>query len=284
MAELPRRPCLALPFTLVGADDGVHLLAGEDWRYVVTGPGLRDWLPAWLDRVDGTRTREQLLGELAADRRTDAEAVLRRLQGERLLREGPAEAGHVPTSGFEVLGDGPLATALASRGRQPPEDTPLSPEARPPGADAPGSSSVTLVVQDSLDYATALAHNARLRAAGRRWLWVSTGAMTRGYVGPLFLPDAGPCLACLVGHFRRLSPAPHLYDLLQTHDDIRPSPLPPEANQLVVAVALAKVAMAREAQPRPALYRLHVVEADTLEVTTHAVPRDPDCRVCGAGR
>ncbi len=279
MADLPRRPCLALPFTIIGAADGVHLLAGEDWRYVVSGSGLAEWLPAWLALVDGTRTLEILLAEVPVYR-DEAEAVLLRLQGERLLREGPVEAAHAAfVGGVEIIGAGELALHLAAglpagfRPGRPPASRRLNEE-----------TSLALVTQESLDYATALEHNARLRSAGRRWLWVCSGAMTRGYVGPLFLPDAGPCLACLVGHFRRLSPAPHLYDLLQGHGDIKSSPLPPEATRMLAALAVAKLALATEANPRPALYRLHVLEAETLDVTSHAVPRDPDCPVCGKRR
>ena len=32
-----------------------------------------------------------------------------------------------------------------------------------------------------------------------------------------FLPDAGPCLACLLTHFEKLSPAPELYADLRDH-------------------------------------------------------------------
>jgi bacteriocin biosynthesis cyclodehydratase domain-containing protein len=264
MPELPAHPCLALPFTIVPAEDGVHLLAGEDWRYVLAGPDLTGWLPAWLGSLDGTRSLAELLAELTPDRQRTARAILERLLGERLVREGPITAAHQPVAGgVAVLGSGTLADELR----------------REFGATEPAS--LIVLAQEALDYTVALEHNARLRAEGRRWFWVTSGPMTRGYVGPLFLPHAGPCLACLVGHFQRLSPAPHLYDLLAGRGDIVPSPLPPSATRILVTLAVAKVALTREPVPSPALYRLHVLEADTLEVTSHAVLRDPECPVCG---
>src|SRR5207302_70111 len=52
VTPLPTRPCLALPFTVLTAQDRVRLVAGEDFRYTLTGPGLETWLPDWLPTLD----------------------------------------------------------------------------------------------------------------------------------------------------------------------------------------------------------------------------------------
>ena len=57
------------------------------------------------------------------------------------------------------------------------------------------------------------------------WLWVSTGAMSRGYVSPVFLPDAGPCLGCLLRHGRLLSPAREIHGRVTFRWDEEIAPL-----------------------------------------------------------
>src|SRR5262249_25957750 len=53
MRGWPRRPRLALPFTILTTQDKVQLVAGEDFRYTLAGPGLQDWLPDWLAGLNG---------------------------------------------------------------------------------------------------------------------------------------------------------------------------------------------------------------------------------------
>src|SRR3954464_15761614 len=90
-----RRPRLALPFTVLTGPDTVRLVAGEDFRYTLTGPGLERWLPAFLRRLDGSRSGEQLLAELEEACRSCAVEVLERLYGERAVVDGAAIAAHV---------------------------------------------------------------------------------------------------------------------------------------------------------------------------------------------
>jgi len=59
--SVPRRPCLALPFTVLAGADAVHLVAGEEFRYTLNGPGLERWLPGWLSRMTGRSTLDELL-------------------------------------------------------------------------------------------------------------------------------------------------------------------------------------------------------------------------------
>src|SRR5262249_9506871 len=103
--------------------------------------------------------------------------------------------------------------------------------------------------------------------------------------GPLFRPAAGPCLGCLLPHFRRLSPAPGLYDDLAAHAragrPLAPAPFPPPAAAVVRQLLLWKADLAAQAEAPAALYRLHVLEVASLEVTAHRVFVDPECPECG---
>ena len=68
-----RRPCLAYPFTVLTQPDIVRLVAGEDYRYTLTGAGLEYWLPDLLGRCTGQNTLATLLG-----RKPDPGVVARR--------------------------------------------------------------------------------------------------------------------------------------------------------------------------------------------------------------
>ena len=101
-------------------------------------------------------------------------------------------------------------------------------------------------------------------------------------------PDAGPCFGCLLGAFRRLSPAPELYDALVEHGaqgkPFAPAPFPEEATLVLQALVAWKLAQLAAPAPPAALYRLHVLELDTMEVGTHRVFLDPECPECRGGR
>jgi bacteriocin biosynthesis cyclodehydratase domain-containing protein len=142
--------------------------------------------------------------------------------------------------------------------------------------------------QDRLDFAEVLAFNRERRAAGEAWLWATIGPVQRGYVSPVFLPHAGPCCACLLRHFQRLSPAPEFYDLLQRSErsDL-PSPphaVAPEAISILTQLVAWKLLQLGREQPPSALYRLHVLEMASMEVTSHRVLIDPECPECRCGR
>ena len=132
--------------------------------------------------------------------------------------------------------------------------------------------------QDRLDYAAALDYN---RKADGPWIWASTGPLQRAYVSPVFLPDAGPCLECLLRHFRGLSPAAEIYDALLEHPEaIRASNAPAAVEAMVGQIVAWKSTSFAEPEPPAAVYKLHVVEAASLEVSTHPVLPDPDCPAC----
>src|SRR5207244_113375 len=105
----------------------------------------------------------------------------------------------------------------------------------------PSAARPRVLRQDRLDLDAALRFNAECLGGEAPWIWVTSGPMGRGYVSPVFLPDDGPCLACLLGHFRRLSPLPELYDELIAHARaggvIGPSPFPPHGEAILSSLA-----------------------------------------------
>jgi bacteriocin biosynthesis cyclodehydratase domain-containing protein len=257
-----------LPFTVLTDPDTVRLVAGEDHRYTLTGPGLDQWLPDLLAGCDGRQALDDLLGRLPEHTRRAARSLVDRLYGERVLVDGTASEAH--TAGqyrLEVEGTGPLSVALAH------------------ATAAEDGKPLPVFCQDRLDYDAALQFNRRCLRGASPWLWVSTGPMSRGYVSPPFLPGAGPCLACLLRHFQRLSPAPELYDALTEHSHrggaIAPVPFPVTGLRMLELLVRWKVDQLALPEPPAALYRLHVLEVATMEVSTHRVFVDPECPECG---
>jgi bacteriocin biosynthesis cyclodehydratase domain-containing protein len=275
MSRLPARPFLAPGFTILPGPDRVRLVAGEDFRYTLTGPGLESWLPAWLPALDGGRTAEDLLGLLPPERRDPARQLLAHLYGERVVLDGPAAAAHAPARHtLRPEGTGLLAERLKA--------PTLAPQACSEGR------VVSVLAQDRLDYDEARRFNRRCLDGGVPWLWVTCGPLTRGYVSPVFLPDAGPCLACLLGHFQRLSPAPEIYADLEEHarqgQPLAPAPFPERGLRILAELAMWKVELLEHPQAPAALFRLHVLEEATLEVTAHRVFADPECGECRGRR
>jgi bacteriocin biosynthesis cyclodehydratase domain-containing protein len=273
MSRLPKFPCLALPFTILPGDGRVRLVAGEDFRYTLAGAGVEEWLPGWLRQADGSRTLDELLAELPEEHRGPARDLVGRLYGERVLMDGPARRTHVARCHrLRLEGQGPLYDALAAM----------------PAAGREDATELPILCQDRLDYDEALHFNEHCLAAAAPWLWATCGPSSRAYVGPVFLPDAGPCLACLLSGFRRLSPAPELYDELIEHarkgGAIAPAPFPARAAGVMQQLVLWKAELLGEPEPPATLYQLHVLETASLEVTAHRVFFDPECPVCRGRR
>jgi bacteriocin biosynthesis cyclodehydratase domain-containing protein len=274
MSRLPARPCLVPGFTVLSGPDRIRLVAGEDVRYTLTAPGLDGWLPGWLAALDGSRTLDELLSRLPEDRQEAARQVVARLYGERVLTEASTAASHRARS-FQpqVEGTGRLAVAL----RQ---------------AAAAGQGDVAgplpILAQDTLDFEEALQFNRRCLEGSAPWFWVTSGPQARAYVSPAFLPDAGPCLACLVSHFERLSPAPEIYYDLREHArcglPIAAAVFPGRGVGVLCDLLLWKAEWLQEEAPPASLFRLHVLDVVTLEVSAHRVFIDPECLSCRGRR
>ncbi|HWG47526.1 MAG TPA: TOMM precursor leader peptide-binding protein [Gemmataceae bacterium] len=273
MSRLASRPCLALPFTILSSPNRIRLVAGEDFRYTLDGAELDAWLPLWLPMLDGRRTLSETLAVLPEERRGAASEIVQRLYGERVLIDGPTASAHTPATFALVLeGEGLLRQELTAACQS---------------SDNAASRPLSVLCQDRLDYDEALRFNHRCAGGDSPWLWASSAALSRGYVSPLFLPDAGPCLECLLNHFQRRSPMPELYTDLIAHARqgrrIEPTPISGHALAMLTHLVSWKAELAREEHPPAALFRLHVLDVATLEITSHRVFSDPECPTC-AGR
>ena len=271
--RLPLRPCWAMPFTTLTAPDRVRLVAGEDYRFTLEGPGLDTWLPTWLEAFGHGCSLAEALAVLPEERRAAARQIVARLYAERVLIDRPAAAAHTPTAAAPLPeGSGPLYDSLVAAA----------------GVLPAGAKGVPVLCQDRLDYGEALRFNRRMLAGDVPWFWVTCGPLSRGYVSPAFLPDAGPCLECLLAGFRRLSPAPELYAELTEHAaqgrPIAPAPFPAPASALLLDLLRWKQQLLAGPSPPAALYRLHVLEVAGLEVSAHHVFADPECPACRGRR
>jgi bacteriocin biosynthesis cyclodehydratase domain-containing protein len=262
----PRRPRLALPFTVLSSEGTVRLVAGEDFRYTLSGPGIEEWLPPVLEGLDGRRTLDDLARDLPRERSAALVELIERLQAERVVVEGPAGAAHeAALHCIRAEGSGRLLEALETDGAGP-------------------GTEIRVLCQDRLDWDEALRFNRRSLAGSAPSLWATYGPMSRGYVSPPFLPGAGPCLGCLVRHFRRLSPASEIYDGLIDHarrgEAVKTVPFPPAGVEILRQLVRWKVSLLAEAEPPAALYRLHVLDLHAMEVSSHRVFADPECPDC----
>lgn len=258
----------AWPFTMIRGQEEIWLIAGEDVRFALRTSHIEPVFQI-LGRLDSGLDEKELSAS-APEVRAEVTRLLEQLRSERLLVPVQALAG--PLAGgdslrVEVIGEGGLAGEIRAR-------LPVSGE-----ADA-----VWVFCQDGLDLHAMLEFNTSALARGRRWCWVTSGPAARAYVSPLFLPDAGPCAACLLRHFRQLSPAPEVYDVLLAHGQAQgqfPTAHFPSAGLGVVAALLTwKLSLLEAPAVSSALYRLHVVEDTSLTISSHPVFRDPECPIC----
>src|SRR5262249_58837710 len=111
----------ALPFTILLDRDVVRLVAGEDFRYTLSGPGLGGWLPGWLAGLDGKTPLDEALSRLPEACRGTAQQLVDRLYGERVLIDGTAAAAHAP-SRYRLVPEGgaPWAAGGQPDARSPP--------------------------------------------------------------------------------------------------------------------------------------------------------------------
>src|SRR5262249_3808198 len=144
-----------------------------------------------------------------------------------------------------------------------------------------------VLCQDRLHYGEVIQFHRKRRLAAEPWMWASVGPVQRGYVSPVFVTHAGPCFGCLLRHFRRLSPAPEFYDVLKSENGIEYSgpadAVPAGALQILAQLAAWKVKQLGLERPSAALYRLHVLELASMEVSSHRVLIDPECPECRRG-
>ncbi|MFM9960892.1 MAG: TOMM precursor leader peptide-binding protein [Planctomycetaceae bacterium] len=267
-------PRLALPFTVIADGELLHLIAGEDVRYSVRAGSLATGLAVLLQRCEGRDSLDALLLELPEAERSAARSLIERLYGERILIDGSVEQLAAANEyRLAVEGRGELADRLSEhRSNTAPEHKPA----------------LSLLCQDTLDPNAVREFNRRcLRAGTGPWLWATTGPASRGFVSPVFLPNAGPCLECLLRHFQRLSPVPQLYEALARHGQqdgaFAAVTFPVEGLTILEQIVRWKLAQL-SGTPHPALFQLHVLELDSMEVSAHRVFLDPTCPECSDAR
>ena len=282
LASLPR---LLPGSTVIAAERVVHLIAGEDFRFTIQTGDTTAAIARVLRDCQGDRPLAELLNGLGPAERDLAIRIVDRLRSERMLFDGRA----MPTAGIpwriDIEGTGSLAQQarevwLGTSGSscQPADAGTTRPMATPV---------MRVLVQQDLDLAQVLEFNRRqLAGEADAWLWVTTGPLSRGYVSPVLLKRGRPCLECLLRHFRRLSPAPQLYDVLERPGEpaqfVPGDPAEPLA-RIVLEIAGWKLRRLGQTPAAASQFALHVVEADTLETALHPVWLDPTCPGCGDG-
>jgi bacteriocin biosynthesis cyclodehydratase domain-containing protein len=268
--KLPKRIQFALPFAILTKPDTVRLVAGEEFRYTLRSPALDQWLPLLLDGFERPVEWQPLLKLLPGERQQQALEIITRLYGERVLLESNGENPPMPSPArWAVEGNGKLSERL--RDVFPPVSA--------------GAFHLAVLCQDTLDYAAALDFNRRSRRSGAAgWIWISCGPMGRGFVSSVFRPTAGPCLGCLFRNFKRISPAPEIYEHLMEHSSaggkLPPVPFPAAALDVLTGLARWKIESSAQLEPPVGVYRLHVLETKTMECTAHRIFRDPHCPDC----
>lgn len=264
----------AFPFTIISKQNTVKLVAGEDYRYTLTGANLDSWLPSLLAKIDSNNSTKEILENLDETLKQQALAILERLYGERvlienfLLKTNPKEDYKLKIFGsgkvFELLQN--VAEKESSKSSQ---------------------KIVKILCQDRLDYQQILNFNQQRLAENSLFLWVSYGAMTRGFVSPIFFPNIGACLACLITQFKRLSPAPEIYqDLIEHTQDLKninAVSFPDYGVKMLEQLVLWKLSLLQQAELPASIYRLHVLEISSLEISSHQVFIAPDCPECRQG-
>jgi bacteriocin biosynthesis cyclodehydratase domain-containing protein len=292
-ASGPERPLLKPWYRVVRHEERVLL---EHGRTVVVfeGGAAREFLPALLPLLDGTRTLDELC-ELMGRKTTPAvENALALLAERGLLTAGPRRsrdpdrrrvaeslaaesvrddgideiAGRLETTTVSLLGDGRALDGLARLLQRsavgavccaPPADPGVSLVVVGPGGDLPG-------------------WNRHALERGGDWLPFGEpdgGAVT---IGPLIVPHETACFECLV--LRRESTSGCAEELALFRGSPAPAPRP---TILAVAAALAAEVVVRwlgtrDASLPGALFTVRSL--DGISVDTHRVLRVPRCPAC----
>jgi hypothetical protein len=263
---LSRFPKLALPFTILTEKNKVRLIAGEDFRYTFTAPDIDSWAPQILNKLNGKTQVKDLLTEFTQSQQNNIIDLITRLYGERILVDGLTD---IPLSqkpySLKLFGKGLILEKLKENSVE-------------------SQNQILVLCQEDLNYYELLEFNKMALKKSKPWIWVSYGAMTRGFVSPIFLPQAGSCLACLLDQFQKLSPMPELYQELinygKENKEFIGVSFPNEGLEILKSLVLWKLALLNKEASQVPIYRLHVLEIESLEVSSHRVFANPECIYC----
>ncbi|MBK7995428.1 MAG: hypothetical protein IPK14_19225 [Blastocatellia bacterium] len=262
----------AFPFTIISKQNIVKLVAGEDYRYTLTGANLDSWLPSLLAKIDGNKLTKEILENFDEPLKEQALAILERLYGERVLIENVVlKIATKENYKLEIFGSGKVFELLQNLAEK--------------DFNKDSKNIIKILCQDRLDYQQILTFNQQRLMENSLFLWVSYGAMTRGFVSPIFFPNIGACLACLISQFKQLSPTPEIYQELieQAPKSIKAVNFPDYGVKMLEQLVLWKLSFLQETELPASIYRLHVLEISSLEISSHQVFIAPDCPGCRQG-
>lgn len=264
----------AFPFTIITKQNTVKLIAGEDYRYTLTGANLDSWLPSLLAKIDGNKLTKEILENFDEPLKEQALAILERLYGERVLIENVVlKIATKENYKLEIFGSGKVYNLLQNLAEK--------------DFNKDSKNIIKILCQDRLDYQEILNFNQQRLMENSLFLWVSYGAMTRGFVSPIFFPNIGACLSCLITQFKHLSPTPEIYQELiehaQSSKTIQAVNFPDYGVKMLEQLVLWKLSLLQETELPASIYRLHVLEISSLEISSHQVFIAPDCPGCRQG-
>jgi ribosomal protein S12 methylthiotransferase accessory factor len=278
-------------------DETALVFLGERDRTIVSAP--RAALVVGL--VDGQRTVDDVVREARVHGANDAETLytLERLAGERYLIEATSTAPAV--AAFWEGAGAPSDVAIAALSR-----TRVSVEAIGDAglrgimldalvragvlveSSATGADLAVVVTDDGLHAGLDTIH-ARMRVGRSAWCIVCpTGVVPT--IGPILGLDGGPCFACLRFWLRNSRPVETLLErrnegastAVRTRGAL---PASVRAACDLAALGVAKVVVSRARTERATLEgNLVAIDLRTLQTSTHAVVRRPQCASCGDPR
>jgi ribosomal protein S12 methylthiotransferase accessory factor len=150
------------------------------------------------------------------------------------------------------------------------------------GAGRPGGADLAVVLcDDYLNPELALVDAAQ-RAAGRPWMPVKACG-TGFWIGPVFRPGDGACLACLADKLWRNRPVDaHVQHVLERPGPVsRPPSVLPSAGAVAAHLAAVEAAKWLAGHRDPGQRMLRILDSLTLGSSRHPVPRRPQCPGCG---
>lgn len=265
--------------------DGGRVFLLDDRRHVVyEGRAVAAAAPL----LDGTRTRSELLVELAELPFAEVGRALKAFEAGGFLAAGPAVGEPGTVAWWDAAGVDPahaaerLAAASVSVAALAPSGDALAEALERAGLRVGAEGTEVVVVDDYLDPALEEL-NRRHVADGTPWLLVKPSG-TELWLGPVFRPGAGACWACLA---QRLRGNRQVERYLEGKDgSVRW--LPAEAPLVASSVQFAAGLLAAELQrllvtgaPAACDETIVTVDLATFGSERHAVIRQPQCAVCG---
>lgn len=262
------RPRLALPTSIIPDGRFLHLVCGMELKVSLELGEQVPHLARMLEKCDGSLTLEELVQDLGAHR-PHGLSLIEQLLGDRLLVDDlQPGSNRRKLHGISVEGTGPLALGLANLDHQ--------------------GESVRILVQDHLDLPAARAFNRRQLKLEQPYLWVTTGLADVGLVSPIFFPDSGPCLECFLHQYQKISIPSGIQEILNRQNEktltLGESEFPGEGLVMLQQLVRWKVRRLGLNLSGSNVFRLHVLDKTSLEISTHRIYKDPFCSECSNAR